>query len=359
LLERYRPVAEGGSDTSDIPPLDSDDPRDFEWRYLWRLSRGATPALRVVEGFRGTLLGTAFSEDGKTLTAVDRTGLLKVIDANTGGERIRVDLRNTVPSDPPRQWTASCTAFSADGKMVALGTDEHGLVLCEVATGKEQRRVKMSEGIVRALAFSANGKSLAVGIGAGPQSGTIKLFSDVGAAEPQSLYGNEKDVVSLAFAPDGSSLASASLDGTDRVWDMITLKDRRIVEQQGDALRVLAFSRDSKWLAIASGARVTIHDTESGRTLRKLRRVRHPVAALAFSPTGRRLATAGADGVRLWDVGSGQEVLSLGATNDVISCLAFSADGQRLAAGRVLGSPSAVKGGEVRIWDASVHTVNR
>ena len=104
---------------------------------------------------------------------------------------------------------------------------------------------------------------------------------------------------------------------------------------------------------------MTIHDTESGRTLRKLRGRHHPVAALAFSPTGRRLATAGAGGVRLWDLASGQEVLSLGAANDVNSCLAFSAGGQRLAAGRTLGGPSAVKGGEVLIWDAPVPAVNK
>jgi hypothetical protein len=359
LLEHYRPAAEGEAIRSDIPPLDTDDPRDFEWRYLWRLSRGATPAFRAVEGFRDALLATAFSDDGKTLTAVDRTGLLKVVDATTGRERIRVDLQDSVRSDPPRQWTASCAAFSAEGTTVALGTSAHGLVLCEVATGKEQRRVKMPEGIVRALAFSAKGKSLAVGIGAGPQSGAIKLFSDVGAAEPQSLSGNQKDVVSLAFSPDGGNLASASLDGTVRMWDMITLKERRIVEEEGDSLRAVAFSHDSKWLAVVSGDRVTIRETESGRVLRKLRGGQHLVAALAFSPTGRRVATAGADGVRLWDLAGGQEVLSLGGANDAISCLAFSADGQRLAAGRTLGSPSAVKGGEVRIWDAPVPVVNR
>ena len=157
LLERYRPAAEGGTNTSDIPPLDTDDPRDFEWRYLWRLSGGAMPAFHAVEGFRGALVATSFSEGEKTLTAVDQTGLLKLVDADTGRERIRVDLQDSVRTDPPRQWTATCAAFSADGTLVALGTSAHGLVLCEVATGKEQRRVRMPEGIVRAVTFSAKG----------------------------------------------------------------------------------------------------------------------------------------------------------------------------------------------------------
>ncbi len=99
-----------------------------------------------------------------------------------------------------------CGVQVADGTLVALGTSAHGLVLCEVATGKEQRRVRMPEGIVRAVTFSAKGKSLAVGIGAGPQSGTIKLFSEVGTAEPQSFHGNQRDVISLAFSPDGINL---------------------------------------------------------------------------------------------------------------------------------------------------------
>jgi WD40 repeat protein/tRNA A-37 threonylcarbamoyl transferase component Bud32 len=335
---------------------------------LW--DPAALPGPRTVEGFRSTLLTAAFSQDGTTLTLVDRSGLLRVVDAETGRERSRLDMRQSLKIDTPGPGIATSAALSPDRKTVALGTSTHGLVLYDVATGKETSRVNMPAGAIRALAFSPNGTTLAVGIGEGPETGQIKLFHPGPDKEPSVLRGHTKGVINLAFSPDGTRLASVSLDGTARLWDAIALKEKHLFPTQDAVLWCVAFSSDSRRVAIAAGDQVTIHEADSASAVLTLRGHHHQVAAMAFSPDDRRLATAGGDGdsrrggplnlwgrgggVKLWDLATGQEVLTLGGATDVLSCVAFSRDGRRLAAGRTFGSPFAGinDGGEVRIWEA-------
>jgi WD40 repeat protein/tRNA A-37 threonylcarbamoyl transferase component Bud32 len=335
---------------------------------LW--DPAALPGPRTVEGFRSALLTAAFSQDGTTLTMVDRSGLLRVVDAETGRERSRLDLQKSLRVNNPLPWIAISAALSPDRKTVALGTIMDGLVLYDVATGKERQRVKMPAGSIRALAFSPNGTSLAVGIGTGPQTGEIKLFHSGPEKEPIILRGHTKGVISLAFSPDGTRLASASLDGTARLWDAIAMKEKHIFATHDAALWGVAFSSDSRRIAVAAGDQVTIYETDGASAVLTLRGHQHQVAAMAFSPDDRRLATAGGDGdsrragqlnlwgrgggVKLWDLATGQEVLTLGGATDVVSFVAFSRDGQRLASGRTFGGPFAGinDGGEVRIWEA-------
>ena len=113
-----------------------------------------------------------------------------------------------------------------------------------------------------------------------------------------TLNGHTGPVFSAAFSPDGKQIATASADGTARIWDVSTGKE----------------------LLSVKGSTHGIDDPERGNAW-----------FVAFSPDGKLLATAGGDGVaRIWDASTGQQRISLKGHSDAVFTVAFSIDGNRL-----------------------------
>jgi len=163
------------------------------------------------------------------------------------------------------------------------------------------------------------------------------------------LRGHTDRVWSVAFSPDGSTLASGSLDGTVRLWDVRHPGSKPVI-LSGHRLwvTVVAFSPDGRTLASAG-------DDQTVRlwNLRQLDAppvmLHHPgiIWSLAFSPDGQALASGGQDGlIRLWDLRrlDATPTILQGATSAIRS-LTFSPDGQTLATGSCDGA--------VRLWNVS------
>ena len=86
----------------------------------------------------------------------------------------------------------------------------------------------------------------------------------------RKLEGHERTVESVAFSPNGRYLASGSLDGTVRLWEVAGGQEVRALEGHRDMVTSVAFSPDSRFLA--SG--VSIGPLESGTWIRAASRVR-------------------------------------------------------------------------------------
>jgi WD40 repeat protein len=130
---------------------------------------------------------------------------------------------------------------------------------------------------------------------------------------------------------------------------------RATLEGHKDGVYSVAYSRDGKLLATASyDGTVKVWDAETGRPLATLEGHEGKVRHVAFAPDGKRLATAGEDRTaRVWDVAKGRELQKVAHT-DPVRAVAFTPDGKTLIAGG--GYHKAEEGdsrGELRLWDVA------
>ncbi len=160
-----------------------------------------------------------------------------------------------------------------------------------------------------------------------------------------TLVGHSNAVTSVAFSPDGQTLASGSEDKTIEMWKLETGKRWYTLTGHSDWVTCVAFSPDGRTLA-SSGRDKTIHiwDLNKGKWWYALTGHADRVSAVAFSPNGQVLATGSRDKtVQLWNLNKGRRMSALSGHTDGVEAVAFCAGGEFLA--------SASRDKTVRLWD--------
>ncbi|MAF65421.1 MAG: hypothetical protein CMJ84_07170 [Planctomycetes bacterium] len=235
----------------------------------------------------------AVSADGRA-AVVARSGVLYVHDLEHDAEVARLSGVGRV----------RYLAISGDGARIALYDGSHlqlwDVQRAEVLWRLEFRRTRLSD-----LELDGEGRRLAL-VG---QDEYLRLLDGKDGSQLWVLpNAHAKRINAVAFEPGGERLATASLDGTARLWNHV---ERRLES---------VFDCD--------GAEVT---------------------ALAFHPSEARLASGARDGtLRVWDLESGDALLDLGLPAGEVAEIAFSPDGERLAA--VCDSATVPGGGEAHVW---------
>jgi serine/threonine-protein kinase len=210
------------------------------------------------------------------------------------------------------------------------------------------------------VAFSPNGKTLAVGLttgsanasSAGTLGGETYLFNLASGQQSAVLPGAGGTAV---FSPDGKLLAASGGGGQHIVYlakaadlgHAVALPT--VPGTGGQQIKSLVFSPNGQLLAADdTGGSFSLWSTATASPVGTEISGPSASSAIAFSPDGRTIAVAGAGAISLWDVGIGSIMASIPVSRSgLIGPMTYSPDGKLLAA--------ALPGGETGLWNATTH----
>jgi RNA polymerase sigma factor (sigma-70 family) len=269
-------------------------------------------------------MALAFSADDRTLVYENAETGIVLADVTTSRELRRLKSRGRNDSETSMD-SAMALAFSPDGKRLAVSWDSNTIELLDLATGQsilpagkltgeqyDQHSTNWWTLLVRpALAFSPDGKKLVCSLG-GP---TLRQFQvDTGAEIPGPGAGHRAPVSTLALSSDGRTLWTFSPGDPARSWDWRTGQETGQREVPAGATQA-AFAADGRF-ASAAGHTFALCGADGKKA--SISTGDSLPESLALSPDGALLATRNfmKAEVRLWDAATRRERYTLGRTGD-------------------------------------------
>jgi WD40 repeat protein/serine/threonine protein kinase len=288
---------------------------------LWDFPpRADRPPFRVdLGGEPGKPPITVWTSDGRTLATVSHHDkIVRLWDLASETERLFL-----------QGFAAQLDslAISSDGRTLAAGADDLTIRFYEMANARLRQTLKVHVGRITCLSFSPDSKLLV----SGGADAMVRFWDVADARELEALPVHQGPLRCLVFSAKGAMLAAS--DGKSvKLWDVTYRKLIADLGPPSAGVRTLAFSPDGKTLAVApSNGVVYLWDVATRREDVVLKGHQAPVRSLAFSPDGKTLATGHADwNIVLWDPRTGQERATLSGHMHPVYALSFAADGQAL-----------------------------
>jgi WD40 repeat protein len=221
-------------------------------------------------------------------------------------------------------------AYSPDGHRLAIGQqgiDRPSSILriYDLAQRRDTIWFQHAAGY-RSVAFSPDGRSLA----AGNFDGTLTMFALRGDWKIQFSENQGSPINSLTFLPDSTTVAAGDWDGWVRFYKRDDINTRSPLKYPGK-IHALAYSFGRASMAVGGEATtIQVYDLAKRRLIATLSGHARAVESLDFSPDGKLLASAGGTTVRLWDTATWKDGGQFEHNPEVL-CVRFSPDGKLLA----------------------------
>jgi RNA polymerase sigma factor (sigma-70 family) len=275
---------------------------------------------RVVRGMgkRGSGGGLGYplySPDGKVL-AVSGQQTIELWDPESGR------LLHTLKGHNDIVW---CMAFSSDGKSMVSGSDDKTIRFWDVATGQQVRQIPHNKGVGK-IAWSPDSKLLASidqtkessqGGSAWYPDSRVRMWDTVTGKEVRQLVLPAREVhpkvwggfASVGFAPDSKTILTGAMDGTFRVWDAASGRERRQIADFAGSAGDFAFAPDGQTVAVTDGgSAIRLIDLATGKDRLPIPGHRSNVSSVVVTPDCQTTVTTGLDGtLRFWDTANGRE----------------------------------------------------
>ncbi len=315
--------------------------------------QAAGPKARILTGPKGTVWAVAISADGKLVAAGSDVSEKEVKNGmevtNIKGSEVRVwdaqngKLKQTIAVSMQQTMAV---ALSGDGKLVVSGGFKEAKIW-DVNTGEAKQTLKDQIGAVNGLLFSSDGKMLA-SMSSWFNKGEVRLYDAQTWKLLRVLKDDTADLQCLALSADGKTVVAANRSSQGgfrsdiKIWDAQTGDLKQTLSEPTGWVDSVALSADGKMLAAPSQFTVKLWDIQKGQAKRTLQQF---VSALVFLPDGQTLAGRLNNEVKLIDLKTGKVKRTL-KTGEHTWSWAFSRDGKTLAT----GTGEAGKGA-VELWD--------
>jgi WD40 repeat protein len=331
---------------------------------LWNTRTGEE--IRKLKKFNGRPRAIAFSPDGRIL-AVSIIRLVR-LNENEATPESEIRLYDTSNGNVIHKITAknnfvSSLLFAPNEPALLIGTlayqGERTIGMLRIWDLKTNRFASIDtheDQTVESLALSTNGGALAM------QSGpsTVELWDtqawkvryafeggNQGGAVPKAFSRfllSVKQVVAVAFSPDGKTLTGEVPDDGIKLWDTRTGEvKKRIVEPQNDG-SIVGISSDGKTLVHFNNRDLTMWDVLRGTSRAAAVGAAGPISAVALTSDGQTMAIGSNHEIILRKTDKEDRMRTLAGHEADINCLVFSDDGRILVSGD--------EDGGIKIWDA-------
>ncbi len=229
-------------------------------------------------------------------------------------------------------------AYSPDGNRLAVASGT-GIWLYDAHTGKELSLLTGHTGSVLTAAFSPDGTTIA----SGSIDDTVMLWDAGTGLHKHTLIGHKGAVTGVVFSSDGKILASSSMDTTIRVWDAVTGELKTVSDGMPSSILGIVFSPGDDIIAGWGGMKkIYLLDVATGKQKDIIKTEKH-VSSVVFSPDGGKIVLGGVTSIQILDMATGVYTGKLTGHRSNVTHISLSPDGS------ILASASLDK--TIKLWD--------